>query len=65
LPDFSRHKKLPKRVKKYQITTTLPNGHKIYQMAVIYLFQMTFKYTNIFNSKALRNLTNLWFLFWK
>jgi hypothetical protein len=28
LPDFSRHK-IPKRGKIYQITTTLPNGHKI------------------------------------
>jgi hypothetical protein len=27
---------IPKRGKIYQITTTLPNGHKIYQMTVKY-----------------------------
>jgi hypothetical protein len=35
LPDFSWHN-IPKRGKIYQITTTLPNGHKIYQMTVKY-----------------------------
>jgi hypothetical protein len=40
----------------YQITTTLPNGHKIYQ-----IFQMNIKYTSIFHSKALQNLPKLGF----
>jgi hypothetical protein len=35
LPDFSLHN-IPKWGKIYQIATTLPNGHKIYQMAVVY-----------------------------
>jgi hypothetical protein len=35
LPDFSRHN-IPKRGKIYEITTTLPNGHKIYQIIVKY-----------------------------
>jgi hypothetical protein len=35
LPDSSWHY-LPKRGKIYQITTTLPNCHKIYQMTVAY-----------------------------
>jgi hypothetical protein len=35
LPDFSWHN-IPKRGKIYLITTTLPNGHKILQMAVKY-----------------------------
>jgi hypothetical protein len=35
LPDFSKHN-IPKRGKIYQITTKLPNGYKIYQMAAIY-----------------------------
>jgi hypothetical protein len=32
----------------------VPNGHKVYQMAI--------KYTNIFNSKTLPNLTKMGFL---
>jgi hypothetical protein len=47
LPDFSRHN-VPKTGKMYQITSTLTNGHKIYQM--------TLKCTNIFHSKGLHNL---------
>jgi hypothetical protein len=35
LPDFSWHN-IPKRGKLYQITTTLPNGHQVYQIAVKY-----------------------------
>jgi hypothetical protein len=35
LPDFSWHN-IPKWGKIYQIATKLPNGHKMYQMAVIY-----------------------------
>jgi hypothetical protein len=33
LPEFSWHN-IPKRWKRYQIITTLPNEHKVYQMAV-------------------------------
>jgi hypothetical protein len=47
---------IPKRGKIYKITTKLPNHHKIYQMAIIYVYQMGIKYTNILNSKALQNL---------
>jgi hypothetical protein len=54
LPDFSWHI-IPKRGKLYQITTTLPNGHKIYQMTVKYIFQMATKYNSIFHPKALQN----------
>jgi hypothetical protein len=35
LPDFSSHR-VPKRGEIYQIATNVPNGHKLYQMAVIY-----------------------------
>jgi hypothetical protein len=39
----------------YQIATKLPNGHKIYQMAVIYS-KWPQKMPNFFHSKALQNL---------
>jgi hypothetical protein len=44
------------------MTTTLPNGHEMYQNGHT-IFQTTIKYTNIFHSKALRNLPKfgLWF----
>jgi hypothetical protein len=45
----------------YQITTTLPNGHKIYQMTVKN-FEKAMKYTNILQSKALQNLPKFGFL---
>jgi hypothetical protein len=35
VPDFSWHN-IPKRGDIYQMTATLPNGHKIYQLAVKY-----------------------------
>jgi hypothetical protein len=35
LPDFSLHN-IPKRGKYTKFATKLPNGHTIYQMAVIY-----------------------------
>jgi hypothetical protein len=35
LPDFSSHN-IPKGGKIYQIVTKLFNGHKMYQMAIIY-----------------------------
>jgi hypothetical protein len=44
----------PTKGKVYQITTTLPNGHK--------LFQVTIKSTIIFHSKPLKNLPKLGFL---
>jgi hypothetical protein len=46
---------------KHQITTKLPNGHKIYQNG-LKIFQLAIKYTNIFHTKALQNLSNLGFL---
>jgi hypothetical protein len=76
LPDFFRHN-IPKRGKIHQITTTLPNCHKMYQMTEKYskwpnnipndhtIFQMTIQYTSIFHSKALQNLPKLGFLVWK
>jgi hypothetical protein len=36
---FRRNKSKRGNIHMYQIATTLPNDHKIYQMAVIYLFQ--------------------------
>jgi hypothetical protein len=54
LPDFSCHN-IPKRRKMHQIATELPNEHKIYQMAI--------EYTNLFHSKALKNLPKLGFWF--
>jgi hypothetical protein len=33
----------PKRGNVYQLSTKLPNVHKIYQMAVIGIFQVTIK----------------------
>jgi hypothetical protein len=56
---------IPKRGKIYQITATLPNGHKIYQMTVCKTLQITIKYTSIFYSKVLQNLPKLGFLVWK
>jgi hypothetical protein len=35
MPDFSWYN-IPKQEKMYQMTTQLPNAHKIYPMAVIY-----------------------------
>jgi hypothetical protein len=35
LPDFSLFK-IPKREEMYQNATKLPNGHKLYQIAVVY-----------------------------
>jgi hypothetical protein len=64
LPDFSWHN-IPKRGKIYQITTTLPNGHKIGMPDDRIIFQMTTKYTSIFHSKALQNLPKFEFLVWK
>jgi hypothetical protein len=49
----------------YQIATKLPNGHKMCQMAIIYIFQMGIKYSNLFHSNALRNLPKLGFFVWK
>jgi hypothetical protein len=63
LPDFTWYN-IPKRVKIYQITTKLPNGHKIYQMAVEIL-EMGIKCRNIFHSKSLQKLSILEFLVWK
>jgi hypothetical protein len=57
LPDFYCYN-IPQRGKIYQITTSLPNDHKTYQMAVGKISQGTIN----FNSKALQNLPNLGFL---
>jgi hypothetical protein len=59
LPDSSWHN-IPKRWKIYQITTTLPHGHKICISNDRKIFQMTIKYTSIFHSKALQNW-DFWF----
>jgi hypothetical protein len=50
---FFRHSK-PKWWKRDQITTKLPNGRNIFQMAK--------EYANLFHSKALQNLPKLGFL---
>jgi hypothetical protein len=49
----------PEWEKLYQITTKILNTNKIYQMAVIYLFQIAIKCPNILHSKALQNLPKL------
>jgi hypothetical protein len=56
LPDFSWHN-IPKRGKRYQIATKLPNGRNIFKIAK--------ENTNLFHSKALQNLSKLRFLVWK
>jgi hypothetical protein len=48
---------IPKLRKMYQMTTKLPNGRNVFQMAL--------NYTNIFHFKALQNLPLLGFLVWK
>jgi hypothetical protein len=40
--------------KLYQIATKLPNGPKIYLMAICSIFQMAIEYNNLFYSKALQ-----------
>jgi hypothetical protein len=55
-PDFSWHM-VPKPHKCNKWTQNVTNGHKIYQMSV--------KYVNIFQSKALQYLPPLGFLVWK
>jgi hypothetical protein len=52
---------IPKREKFAKWPQAIPNGHKSYQMAIKYRFQMVIKYTNIFHSKALQNLPKLGF----
>jgi hypothetical protein len=42
------------------IATKLPNGHKVYNLAV---FKIALKYTKVFQFKALQNLPKLVFLF--
>jgi hypothetical protein len=51
---------IPKRGKIYQITTTLPNGHKNIPNDRK-IFQMTIKYSSIFQSEALQNFPKLGF----
>jgi hypothetical protein len=46
----------------HQIITKLPNGPKIYQMAVIYISQNAIKYTDTFHCKALQNLHKLGYI---
>jgi hypothetical protein len=46
----------------YQVATKFRNGHKIYQMALTYIFEMAIENTNIFHSKALQNLPKFGFL---
>jgi hypothetical protein len=64
LPDFSWHM-IPKLEKCTKWTQIVPNGHKISQKSIKYVFQMAIKYFNFFPSKALQNLTELGFLVWK
>jgi hypothetical protein len=47
----------------YQMATKLPNGHKIYQMALMYLFQMTIELTNFFHPRPSKIKPNLDFWF--
>jgi hypothetical protein len=55
LPDFSRYN-VPKRVKTYQITINIPNGHKIHIPEGHKINQMGTKYTNIFHCKSLQKI---------
>jgi hypothetical protein len=66
LPDFS-WQNIPKWGKIYLIAAKLPNGHKMYQMDVIYQFQMAIEYIPTFSiwNKALQNLPKLEFFVWK
>jgi hypothetical protein len=59
LPDFSGSN-IPKRRKIYHATTKFPNANKIYKMAVMFS-KLEKIYSNIFHSKALKNLTKLEF----
>jgi hypothetical protein len=57
LPDFSR-RNIPKLEKIYHIATKLPNGHKMYQMAVLYS-----KWTRIYQPLSIRRprkITQIW-----
>jgi hypothetical protein len=44
-----------------KVATKLPNGHKMYQNGSN-KFQMAIEFTNLFHSKALKNLPKLGFL---
>jgi hypothetical protein len=55
---------IPKRVEIHPAITKLPNLHKIYQNGCN-MFATAIKYTNIFDSKALRNIPKLRLLVWK
>jgi hypothetical protein len=48
LPDFSGYN-IPKREKYTKRPHNLPNRHKIYQLAVKYMYPMAIKYTIIFH----------------
>jgi hypothetical protein len=48
-----------------KLPQNIPNGHKIFPMAVKYVDQMVIKYTKIFRSKTFQNLPKLGFLVWK
>jgi hypothetical protein len=63
LPDFSWYN-IPKRGKTYQMTTKLPNAHKIHPIVVIYYKGPECMYNNIFHSKILQNIPELRFLVW-
>jgi hypothetical protein len=52
---------IPKMGQIFQLTTTLPNGHKICIPNDCKILQMPITYTNILNSKALKNLPKFGF----
>jgi hypothetical protein len=62
LPDFYLLK-IPKRAEIYQIDTKLPNGHKLYQMAVIHVLQMTVhRIDRLFSFQGAQKFTQIWIL---
>jgi hypothetical protein len=63
LPDFSLHN-IPKRGKDTILPINYQRALNI-QSAVLYVFQMAIKYTNLYQFRALRNLPKLGYLVWK
>jgi hypothetical protein len=66
LPDFSLWN-VPKRWKNIpnDLKITISRVHKIYQINIIYIYQMAIKYINIFHCNSLQNIPKVVFLVWK
>jgi hypothetical protein len=64
LPDFYWYK-IPKREKYTKFMRTIPNVHKIHILKDRQMYQVSIKYTDIFQCKTLQNLPKFGYLFWK